>query len=431
MRIAIVNAQDWIQGGMDKVALVHYEALRQAGHQVAFFARQDPRNLETPYRKYYPLETDRQHYRLDWRRLHRLPTDAMKCLYNNEAAHRMDAFLEDFQPDLVHVHGLTRSLSASLYDPIKTRGIPLIQTHHYVKLVCPNGRLLKGDVQYCHEMPCLHGNPLSCIRHRCQQRSVARSLLSALEFRVNRTRYLEKPDHHLAPSHYLKELLARAGVAPERLSLHPNFVDTSIFTAPDSAHTMETYFLYFGRLSPEKGIETMIEAFAHLPRLCGRPWRLYLAGEGPLKAQCQERIAQEGWDHIVCLGHQDERQLVQLIQGARATLLPATWGEIFGLSILESFACGRPVIGSRVGAIPELIEDGENGYLVEPGDVASLQDALVRMANQPQSEVIAMGQAGLKKVLSRFTLEHHIGQLLDFYATTLNRPQPRKIPTHV
>lgn len=412
MKILIVNAQDWVQGGMDKVALVQYETLMQQGHTVAFFARRHPQNLVTPYRRYYPDEPDLQQYRITPASLLRLPRDMMVSLYNRGAAQKLSALLSDFQPDLVHLHGVTRSLSASLYDVIHQRDLPMVQTHHYVKLACPNGRLLKADKHYCHDMPCITGNAMSCVRHRCQQGSLVKSALASLEFTLNRARYRDLPDLHLSPSRYLADLLLKSGVPSHKLALHPNFVDTHMFVPAEEPPG--EYFLYFGRLSPEKGVMTLLEAFRSIPS-----HRLVLAGSGPLDQECRAFILKHRLNHIQCVGNQSGNALVRLIQGARATLLPAVWGEIFGLSILESFACGRPVIGSNVGAISELIDHEGNGLLVQPGDVTALSNAIKRLIALPDARILEMGAQGLAMVQQSYTLEHHMAQLQMHYASVL------------
>lgn len=422
MRVALVNHRDWPEGGMEKVALSQLDALAHRGHTVALFAQHHAKNRQTPYQKYFPKNVDRQNYALTWRNLHRLPREVLNTFDNPEAGGMFGAFLDDFKPDIVHVHGLLRAFSPSFYHEASRRGIPLLQTHHYVKLVCPTSTLLKGNQTYCTGMPCIQGNSLPCLLHRCERRSWARSLVAALEFRVNRQRYLEQPDLHLAPSNYLYQLLLTTGVAPDKLKLHPNFVDTDQFFPRQTAQADQGHFLYFGRLSHEKGIPTLLDAFAPLKSLC-----LYIAGDGPLAAYCQERIAREDLTHIRCLGRLDEAALLPWIQSARATILPSVWGEIFGLSIIESFACGSPVIGSDVGAIPELVHHGINGLLVEAGNPSALQEAIVQMSLLPKADSEAMGQAGLTFALKHFTLDQHIETLLTMYDTLLGAPHPQAV----
>lgn len=413
MRAALVNHRDWLEGGMDKVALTHLKMLQAMGHEAVLFAQYHPKyNINSRFRQYFPHNAERLNYRFSWNRLHHLPQDIGRTLYNPVAGKRFGAFLDDFKPDVVHVHGLLRSFSPAIYDEAKRRGIPLVQTHHYAKLICPTGKLLIRDREYCRDMHCIGGNVLPCIINRCQHGALSWSLMSALELGLNRKRYVRQPDIHLAPSRYLKTLLAKAGVPQNRLHIHPNFVDTRIFQPDRTPNRPKEplYFLYFGRLAGEKGIETLLDAFAPLYEA-----PLYLIGNGPLSQYCQERIAQENLTHIRYLGPMDERQLVPWIQQARATLIPSLWGEIFGLTILESLACACPVIGSQVGAIPELIRHGENGFLVPPGDAEALRNAVVNMALMSPDTICAMGEAGLAMVQAGFTLEQHMETLLSFY----------------
>ncbi len=410
MRIALVNHRDWIEGGMDKVALVQLETLQRLGHTVELFTQFHANNRKTPYRKYFPQDVERQRYLLRLKKLHTFPKDLYHTFYNPVAGQQFAAFLDDFKPDIVHVHGLMRAFSPALYDAAASRDIPVIQTHHYVKLICPTGKLLQGDHHYCQNMPCIRGNTVNCVLHACQDQSIFRSLVSAFELKVNRRRYIEKPSLHLAPSRYLENLLLRAGVESNKLCYHPNFVNTDIFFPDNLSSTREDYFFYMGRLANEKGIQVLIDAFAPLTSC-----KLYIAGTGPLEAYCQRRIQQEKLYHIQCLGHLNENALVPWIQHARATLMPSLWGEIFGLTIIESFACATPVIGARVGAIPELIEEGHNGFLVEPGNVKALQNAIFKMALISKKTIDGMGYAGLEQVRQRYTLNHHIENLIRFY----------------
>ncbi len=411
MRVAIVNHRDWIEGGMDKVALTHQRMLREHGHEAVIFSQFHQNNQPSPYRHLFPRNTERLQYRIPWSKLSQLPTDLRHTFYNPEAGHQFGTFLDRFMPDVIHVHGLPRAFSPSFYDEAHRRRIRLIQTHHYVKLICPTGKLLRGDRAYCTEMPCLTGSTGSCIIHRCQDASLPKSIISAFELQINRQRYIEQPDLHLAPSHYLKDLLSRAGVSAGKLRHHPNFVDTDRFFPAFQHHPEHgAYFLYAGRLVNEKGIATLLDAFGSI-----RDIPLFLAGDGPMASYCAERIVREELHHVRLLGQLDEETLVPWIQQARATLIPSLWGEIFGLSIIESFACATPVIGSRIGAIPELVNTGLNGFLVEPGDAEDLRDAVLRMANMPQQEAENMGLAGLALVHRGYRLEDHIQQLLSIY----------------
>ncbi len=410
MRIAFVNHRDWLDGGMDKVVLVQREELLRRGHEAVIFAQSHERNLDSPYRHYFPKDVDRQRYSLSLKRLPLVFRDVAQSIYNPQVGKQFGAFLDDFRPDVVHVHGLMRSFSPAIYDAAQRRQIPLIQTHHYVKLACPTGKLLQGEASYCERMPCLYGQPWKCVQHRCQENSVARSIVSTLEWSLNHRRYRTQPDLHLAPSGYLRNLLLSSGVAPHTLQLHPNFVDTTRFTPaltkPEGGRT----FLYAGRISPEKGITTFLQAVAPLKDI-----RVLIAGEGPMYPFLRRQTERNGLSHITWLGALSEAELVPYLQQARAVVMPSRWGEIFGLSILEAFACGTMVIGSDVGAIPELVIPGETGFLVPPGNHEALRHAIGYVANMSASEANAIGERAARWVKRTFDLERHMELLLGFY----------------
>lgn len=428
MRIALVNHRDWIEGGMDKVVLVHQEELRQRGHTVEVFAQHHPKNQPSPYRGFFPRNADRESYRPGLKSLHRIPLDLARTFYNPEAGRDFGRFLEAFRPDVVHVHGLMRAFSPAIYDSAIQRRIPVVQTHHYVKLACPTGKLLKQNRHYCSDMPCLSGSTLPCVQHRCLDGSLLKSGIAAMELARNRDRYRHQPDCHLAPSRYLQHLLAGAGVPPKKLVYHPNAVDTRCFRPRPLGQTREPYFLYFGRLAPEKGVMTLLDAIAplrHIP--------LVLVGTGPLEAECRKRIETEQLHHVRLVGNLSQAELIPWIQSARATILPSLWGEIFGLTLIESMACATPVIGSRVGAIAEIISHGQDGFLVEPGNVSDLQNALIDLSEASSTVIERMGYAGLEKVNAQYSLETHMEQLLDIYdrlctspAIARSQQQPQK-----
>lgn len=398
MRILNAGHHYHVQGGSDRMMLRLGELLEAKGHTVVPFASQHEDNRPSRWDDYFPPGVDTQDPSLG---------DAARFLYSPEARRQMARLLNDAGPfDLAHLHIYYGQLTASILKPLVAAGVPIVQTLHEFKLTCPvHSHLSQGDIcEACEGYAFWRALP-----RRCNQGSLARTALSVLEASVSRVLGdARQIDHFIAVSDFLREKMIEHGVvAPDRITTVHNFVDPDRF----EPSTQEgKHVLYFGRITSGKGLRTLIDAAAPLTDLPVR-----IAGTGEQREALEAEVARRGLDHVQFVGFQNGEDLWDLVRGSICTVLPSEWYESFGMTVIESFACGRPVIGADIGGIPELINNTVDGRLFPPGDAEALREALMWMQTH-RGEVVEMGRQGREKIEEQFSPECHYEQVRDVYA---------------
>jgi glycosyltransferase involved in cell wall biosynthesis len=234
-----------------------------------------------------------------------------------------------------------------------------------------------------------------------------RSALSATEAYVSRwLGAVDKIDHFIAVSDFLRDKVISLGLPRDKVTTVHNFMDCTGIVPAD---TPGTYLLYFGRLERIKGIYTLLEAVAPL-----RDTPVLIVGDGNEKLSLQNEITQRGLDHVKLLGFKHGQELRDLVRGSICTIAPSEWYETFGLTLVESFAHGRPVVASRIGGMTEVVADGVDGFLVQPGDVAVLRERLSWMATH-RADALEMGLLGRARVEEQFSPERHYEKIMEVY----------------
>ncbi len=286
------------------------------------------------------------------------------------AAERIRAF----RPDVVHVHNFFPTLSPSVYDACRSAGVPVVQTLHNYRLVCANGLLFRAG-HACTE--CLGRTwTWPAVRHGCYRGSRLGSAAVAAMIGVHRVRgtWNRRVDRFIALTEFARALFAeRAGIPPEKIAVKPN-------AAPDAGEGDGAggFALYVGRLSPEKGVATLLKAAA-----CGLGLPLVVAGSGPLQAQVE--TAQSA-GRLEYKGLQDAEGVQRLMRSARLLLIPSLWYEVLPMVVAEAFSAGLPIAASRIGSLETLIEEDGNGLLFEPGNPDALAGTVRRFGADPERE---------------------------------------------
>lgn len=373
----------YIRGGSDRIFLMTNELLEKQGHRVIPFAAEHPRNQPTQWAAYFPVAADFEHPG---------PIDLIRFLYSRPAAQSIRRLVRDHKPDIAHLHIYYGKLTGSILAPLKAAGIPMVQTLHEYKLICPTYSLVSNG-QICEA--CQGRHFWRVIPRRCNRNSLARSLLSATEMYVSRllgsVRHI---DHFIAVSDFLRAKMIEHGIDAGKISTVHNSVDASAI--PPNRQVGE-YLLYFGRLERLKGLFTLLEAAAPLTQI-----PLLIVGDGEAREELAALIERRDLAHVQLLGFKQGAELQQLVRGSIATLVPSEWYEPFPTTVLESFAHSRPVIASRIGGITEMITDGHDGFLVEPDDTQALREQMAWLASH-RNEAVGMGTAGREKVEAKFS----------------------------
>lgn len=412
-RLLAVHRYGFRKGGAEAVHLDHLRLFRSRGWTCAEFTMVHPKNEPSEWDGYFP-----HHYQPSqgWRGLAGVP----RFIYSREAKRNMRRLLHDFRPDVIHIHGLYQQLTPSVLEPAVQLGIPIVYTVHDFKLLCPAYMFYSETLGTCER--CADGHAWNCAVHRCMHRSVAVSAVYAADALYHRWRgSYEAVSAYVMPSRSILEKHQAHGFPSDKLHHIPNFFETTVDEATDASalarmrNRYGTYVLYFGRLSPEKGCAHLIAACA----AAGLP--LVMVGEGPEEERLRA-IARRSATTVVFTGYLTGRELWAFVEAALCVALPSLWYEIAPKSVLEAMARGKPVVASAIGGLPELIEHGQSGFLVPPGDAKALAEALGRLAALPDGERAAMGAKARHRALTGFSADRYYSSMVRLYADLLGRP---------
>lgn len=359
MKILIVNKFFYNRGGDCVCAISLEQMLREQGHETAVFAMQYAENFQTPYNGYFAPEV----------------SFSGGVGGKLKAAARIfggagvkDAFsrlLKDFHPDVVHFNNIHSYLSPVIVKMAKDFGAKTVWTLHDYKLVCPSYSCLsQGKV--CED--CIGGNVHGVVDKRCMKGSRAASLLAYWEARYwNRDKLAAYTDTFVCPSSFMAKKMEQGGFPSQKLHVVCNFMDPAKIEGYSVVKERKPYYIYVGRLSEEKGVRTLLEVASQLP------YTLKIAGGGPLADELKAKYA--GCENIEFLGHLNAGQVRQYLSEARFSVMPSECYENNPLSVIESLCFGTPVVGARIGGIPELISPS-TGFLFRSGDFDSLKKTI-------------------------------------------------------
>jgi glycosyltransferase involved in cell wall biosynthesis len=382
-RLLAINNYFYRRGGAEAVFFDHMAMFEAIGWDVVPFAMQHDQNEPSPYAGYFVSEIEYGRRTGPLRKA----AQAANILYSFEAQRNLRRLIEVARPSIAHAHNVYHHLSPSIFPTLKAAGIPVVMTVHDLKLACPAYKMLR-DGKVCEDSYALSGLVLA-----------ETALHRALGL------YRDKIDRLVVPSSFYLEKLVEWGWPREMMVHIPNFVNADQYR---DDWEEDDYFVFAGRLAPEKGIATLIRAAA-LSRQ-----RLVIAGTGPEEAALRALAAETG-AIVTFSGYLSGPALHEAIGRSKALVLPSEWYENAPISVLEAYALGRPVIGARIGGIPEMIREGETGLLSLPGDAASLADALTAMAAKSAAERTAMGRAGRQWIAREFSASAYLDRTLALY----------------
>lgn len=365
MKVLLVNKFHYYKGGSETYYFGLDEILRSHGHEVIHFAMQDDKNLPSPTSDYFINNIDFNNVSGMRRKL----SIALKMFYSKEAYRKMKALLEKERPDIIHLGLVHKQITYSILDAISDYNIPVVQSVHDLIFVCPNYLMLTNG-QNCER--CLTGSKFNCVKEKCIKGSVTKSLLSYIEsIYISHKHFYDRIDLFLAECDFYKSLLQKGRFTSSRIESVTNFLPPSKRIIKNT-YSGE-YYLYFGRFSVEKGILTLIHAY----KKSGVETPLVLVGGGPEEGRIKRYVKENGLEHKVTFaGYVYGEKMVLLLDKAKAVLVPSEWYENCPYSILEAMARSRIVIASRIGGLPELVEDGITGYLFTPQNSDDLSEKI-------------------------------------------------------
>jgi len=400
-RLLAINNYFYRRGGAETVFFDQMAMFAEIGWDVVPFAMQHEANQPSPWSEYFVSEIEYGRASSPLRKL----TQAASILYSFEAQRNIARLIARARPAVAHAHNVYHHLSPAIFSTLKDAGIPVVMTAHDLKLACPAYKMLR-DAKPCED--CKGGHVYNVLRHRCIKDSIPLSGLVLAETLLHRGLglYRDKVDRIVVPSRFYVEKLVEWNWPREQLRYIPNFVDVTAF---QPAWDEGDYFVFAGRLAPEKGLATLIRAAARAKQ------RLIVAGTGPEQAALRQLVSELDAD-VRFVGHLGGADLHRLIGQSRALVLPSEWYENAPLSILEAYALGRPVIGAAIGGIPEMVRDGETGYLARPGDVNDLADKLGTLAAVSVAQRAQIGASGRQWIAQDFSAQAYRDRTLSLYA---------------
>ena len=383
LRILLAHNAYQHKGGEDTVVEAEIALLRAHGHAVETYFRSNDDVAGMP-----PLALARH------------------TLWSPRTSHDLVKQIGRFQPDVIHVHNTFPLISPSLYWAAERAGVPVVQTLHNFRLMCLNGLFLR-EGKVCED--CMGHLPWRGVARACYRESHAASgaLAGMLALHRGLGTYQNKVARYIALNGFCRDKFIEGGLPAERVVVKPNFVD---FAAPEPL--ARAGLLFVGRLSVEKGVATLAAAMALLPGAA-----LRVAGDGP------EAGLLDGVTGVARLGSLAGEAVRQEMSRAAALVVPSICFENFPRTIAEAFACGLPVIASRIGALADIVTDGETGLLFEPGNPRDLADKLAWAQAHPE-QMAAMGRTARAQYEAEFSAEVNYRRLMAIYAGVLaGRPE--------
>ena len=404
MKIIQINNCHNRRGGADSVYLNTIKLLEKKGLEVIEFSQKSANNEPSLYSDFFVDSFDAL----------KLPTTQKilktpRQLYSFEAAKKLSQLIEITKPDVAHIHLYKGVLTASIIPVLKKYRVPVAITLHDYSLLCPRNILFNADNKICER--CITSTSLNCVIHRCNRKNIFYSTINFIEYNINNIIY--------APEKSFNKIIAVSKFSFEKHLLRKNLREQLVhlynfFPEIENKQTIPirgNYFLYYGRLSPEKGLNTLVEAFGKL----SSAFQLKIVGTGPLESEIEQQIERKNPSNIEMLGYKSGNELDELIKNCSFIIVPSEWYENNPMTIIEGYSYGKPVIGSKKGGITELILDGNTGYYFEMANIDNLAEVIQKANNISDNLYDLMSKNAHTFAIENFSEDTHYEKLLSIY----------------
>jgi glycosyltransferase involved in cell wall biosynthesis len=412
MRILLVNSFYYRRGGAEVHFLELEQLLSKRGHEVAVFAMHHPENLPSAWSRYWVPQIE---YRGGMSGAHRIRAFARSIGFRGSRA-ALRELVADFRPQVAHLHAIHHHLTLSVVEELRSLEVPSVWTLHDYRTVCPATHLLRRN-RPCEQ--CAGGAFWRGLAGRCKSRSVARSLAAVIESYRSRSRGLHSMvDCYVAPSEFLSSKIRSMGLPAARIEIIPNFVDSGDAKelpqdGAESTRVDKEDFgglLYVGRLSVEKGIDTVLRAVAGLPVR-----RFRIIGTGPSETDLRAEVERLGLA-AQFLGWRDRGVVLAAMRDSDLLVFPSRAYENCPIVLLEAMTQGLPIVASGVGGIPEILDNGRCGRLVPPGDEIAWRREIVAALSDP-ADGTRRAEAARQRVRSRHGVDSYAARIEQVYAS--------------
>jgi len=330
-------------------------------------------------------------------------------IYNSKTVKEIREIVEREKPDIAHIHNVFPLISPSIYYVLKNMKIPVVQTVHSYRFLCSNGLFLNNDGKICER--CKNGNFFNAMLRKCYRDSYLQTFGMAFTLCLHRKlrTFTNKIDFFIAPSNFLRKKLIEGGIPEKKIVVRPHFVKCGEIKP---SYEFDNYVVYMGRLSREKGLFALLRAWKKISIT------LKIIGEGPIRNELENFVSQAEISNVEFLGFIGGPKRFSILKKAMFMVFPSEWYESFGYTIIESFACGTPVIASRIGGPQELVENGVTGFLFQPGNT---KDLLQKISDLMENKKLLLKMRHNARKLAEERYSENVGykNLMDVYKDTL------------
>lgn len=391
MKILLCHNQYQNRGGEGQTVFKEKEVLESKGHRVILFSK-DNQEINN--------YTFTQKARLLY-----------EIVFSRSTYKKVIEIVKEEKPDIVHVHNVFPLISPSIYYALKNMNVPVVQTVHNYRFLCPNGLFLDNDGKICER--CKNGNFSNAIIRKCYRSSYLQTSGMAFTLCLHRKlrTFINKIDVFISPSKFLKKKLIEGGIPEKKIVVKPHFVKCGEIKP---SYEFDNYVVYMGRLSREKGLFTLLRAWKEVPGLT-----LKMIGEGPIRNELENFVSQAEISNVEFPGFIGGPKRFEILRKAMFMIFPSECYESFPYAIIESFACGTPVIASRIGGSKELTEEGRNGLLFEPGDIEDFKKKILYFIENPKF-IIPMRRCARETAEKKYSSEVGYENLMQIYNKLLS-----------
>jgi len=409
VKILLVNKFHYRKGGSETYYFTLAESLINRGHEVVYFAMEDEKNLACEQAQYFVSNVDYNNGGV----LNQAKA-VLKIIYSNESKDKMEQLIHTEKPDLAIFNLVHRQITLSIVDALNDHNIPIMFVMHDLICACPSYTMLSGGM-VCEK--CLGKHFINCVKNKCVKGSVLKSTLAMLEadyYQFKKT--YNKIDLYITPSVFYKKKLDEACFTKSQIIYRKN--PLPIDTVYELPKKVGNYILFFGRLSQEKGILTLIEAMKKVKS----DDELWILGNGPQKEELEQYILVNKLStKVKLLGFKTGVELKNIVAESKAVILPSEWYENGPYSVMEAMSKGRPVIAAKIGGLPELVEDGVTGYVFEPKNVNELADEINKLLALDEENYMKMSKAAIEKAKADFNPDNYVDFIIDEYNKIISK----------
>ncbi len=399
MNILVVN-WTWYPSGGDWTYVENIcKIYQQKGHQVVSFSMKDDRNFPSAYADYFIENID--YKKVDKRSITAGIKVVSKSIYSSEAQKNLEKLLADVKIDFAHINVIHHYITPTILKILKEKKIPIIWTLHEYTPICPESTFISHG-QICEK--CFGGKFYNCVTHSCKKGSYLASTVAALENYVHQyLNYYAYVDYYVCPSVFLYEKFKSFNFFKEKLvQLYHGYDYLEIEAAKSVSNPdREKYIVFVGRLEKIKGAHTVLKAMKSCPDI-----QLKIIGTGTQENELKDFKAEHQLNHVEFMGKKSKQETLQIIYNAEFLICASEWYEVLGFTVVEAMALGKPVIGSAIGAIPEMVIENYTGILFEPSNANQLA-AAIKLLYSNEDSIVAMGKNALQHIHQLINNEKH------------------------